>query len=394
MMRPAVCSPRERVGLLFLALTGASCSADGPETIARFVRVDSAGIEVVQNLAPRFDSGSWRLESTPVMRCSATGRDGDQRILGVMDLVPFEPNRVGILSYVLRSLLVCDDGVVDVTMGAEGEGPGEFTSVTGAVRAPGDSVAVLGPSKVVVFSRDGDGYREFPLRNMGGGVITRLVARPFGLAAVRPTNRSIDSEGEGIVDMVYLNWDGSVDATIADVPWSTSLGTLTASTLWLTDVPFELGRDDYRYASRTTFEIHRYATNGHTQIVRAPARTPVITQAMRERAVRQLVQDEGLPEMTARRLVRRDDVRGEDERAPAIVDLLLDDEDHIWASMPEVPPGEAPTVWRVVAMSGEWITDVAMPVGFRLMAVGQGHAYGVVRDELGLETVEVLALLR
>jgi hypothetical protein len=66
----------------------------------------------------------------------------------------------------------------------------------------------------------------------------------------------------------------------------------------------------------------------------------------------------------------------------------------VWIQIPEERLGLDPPIWRVFGSDGVWLQDLTLPPRFTLTYVQGDLIYGVRRDDLDLETVEVLRLER
>ena len=73
---------------------------------------------------------------------------------------------------------------------------------------------------------------------------------------------------------------------------------------------------------------------------------------------------------------------------------FADAEGRVWlpTSMPGVP-GEGISPYTVIARDGEWLGMVDGPPGLRILDVGWGRVLGIVKDEMGVESVAVYELV-
>ncbi len=151
------------VGLLVIAGSLGACS-DGSERPVAVV--DSAGIEIVTNLPGSIESAeTWTLSSEPAIEIGG-GLDPEVPLFRVTAVVPLPGNRVAVGTDSPSQVLVFgEDGTVAATLGRQGEGPGEYSSVGSVVLLPGDSLAVWDPDRrrVYVYSAAGGYGREVDL---------------------------------------------------------------------------------------------------------------------------------------------------------------------------------------------------------------------------------------
>ena len=96
-------------------------------------------------------------------------------------------------------------------------------------------------------------------------------------------------------------------------------------------------------------------------------------------------------------LIRR--ARQENERIdhaeslPAFREAMVDTEGNLWVrEYPLVGVRVAP--WQVFSSSGTWLTTVEVPDGLRLFAVGPDWVLGLATDELDVELVRLLPLMK
>lgn len=83
-------------------------------------------------------------------------------------------------------------------------------------------------------------------------------------------------------------------------------------------------------------------------------------------------------------------------RRPAYSGLVVDSEAFVWLA-PYLPRGTVssqPRDWLVFGPRGEWMGNVSLPPRFELDEAGSDYLLGRSRDELGVETVQLLRLIR
>lgn len=157
-----MCSPRAAVLALMAA---ALCGCGGASQPATTV-TDSAGVEIVSNLPGSSEAAeTWSLSAEPVVQIGA-GADPEVALFQVTDVAPLGGRRVAVgMNTPARALVLEPDGTVAATLGREGEGPGEFSSVGSLVPLGADSVAVWDPDRrrISVFTTDGRFTREVDL---------------------------------------------------------------------------------------------------------------------------------------------------------------------------------------------------------------------------------------
>ena len=145
------------------ACRGGGAPADQPGTV--IVR-DSAGIEIVESLAPAWNGDSWKVAATP---SAVIGRmSGDERHLfgGVNGAVVLRDGRIAILDgQAARIRVYSADGEHIEDWGGPGEGPGEFSgSPRSMFPYRGDSIVVeqFASGGTVIFDDRGRFGRTVP----------------------------------------------------------------------------------------------------------------------------------------------------------------------------------------------------------------------------------------
>ncbi|MFQ5680381.1 MAG: hypothetical protein ACE5HP_13095 [Gemmatimonadota bacterium] len=78
---------------------------------------------------------------------------------------------------------------------------------------------------------------------------------------------------------------------------------------------------------------------------------------------------------------------------PALQQLRVDELGHLWAQHFRAPWEKTPR-WSVFDPLGRWLGEVETPAGFRIFAIGSDWVLGVTRDELDVEYVRLLPLVR
>ena len=78
---------------------------------------------------------------------------------------------------------------------------------------------------------------------------------------------------------------------------------------------------------------------------------------------------------------------------PAFTDFLPDSEGNLWVKRFH-PPWEEGNRWGVFSRDGDFLGHVDMPIGLEVMDITTDHVLGVIRDDLDVERVELLALRR
>ena len=124
--------------LAVLVLCSTACLSDGEILSDVVLRTDSAGIEVVTNLA---DPGSLpRRALAPVPELDITSDEESGLLLfQVSAIEPLEGDRIAVGSSGTSTVLLFDgEGELITSFGREGDGPGEFRNIQSVFALPDD----------------------------------------------------------------------------------------------------------------------------------------------------------------------------------------------------------------------------------------------------------------
>ena len=374
---------REWVGLALAVAVGSACDSPMPQGPTEAVTVgDSAGVPIVHNHAPVWDSASfWTVEPTPVFSIggsnggAASAQDDSHLVWGVAAAAPLSDGRVVILSsHGERKVLVFEpSGSLSASFGREGLGPGEFSFPRHLHVLAGDTIVVwdlrYGPvgyfdptgrllrhrtidlGAVVAATATADQFpvefQHLPLAD--GSFLTTVLSRRWQLPEANELYRQ--PVGHMRIDTAYAVhplgwWEGLEgisphDAALPFLPypagWMATGGGIPPSIYVSNGDRYEvrqfsaagvlariIGRD-FEPIPITYREMEDYKT-------RLP--NPLVDQTEWERAMA------ALPERFH----------------PAVSNLLLDSEGHLWVQN-RMAGGE----WSVFDAEGRWLGDVVMP---------------------------------
>ena len=290
------------------------------------------------------------------------------------------------------------EGAHELTLGGEGDGPGEFRYLNHIRYHPPDalvaydsehgrltrlSLSESGEPESVVF-RARDGRPEIYLGPLASG--------GHAIAWIRQTDRPRDEITPDVIGIATYDETGEQVAVLGEglgmrrlgfgpLPFSghflgATLGDRVLHTDGYGDVVHLLDRDGSRSGSWS----HGMSAPD------AAAASAALTAAVDPSSLDRLDDVLTLP--------------GADS-VPAVSDLLLDDGGRIWLKRYEASTDSHALlrprtggVWHVLDPDGQAIATVAVTAGFRVMDVRGDRVAGVARDDLGVERVEVRALVR
>ena len=181
--------------LTIVAVATIACDgvADRPTTGADALALqsvvrDSAGVRIVDNPRPPVNSRlGWQVGAEPAVSIGALEGDEPYILDRVRDALTLADGRIVVRNLGTRELRVFDaSGSHLATWGGAGDGPGEFNSLLGVDRWPGDSVIAWFSQgrRLSVFDDEGNFSRTFALE----GQIHRSAE------AVLPTGEILASE--------------------------------------------------------------------------------------------------------------------------------------------------------------------------------------------------------
>ena len=132
----------------FPALVATACEVPPPKEVSRGVTIrDSAGIEIVDNLAPRWKDGFWIVDPEPEFTLGGElgeASDASTLVWDIAGAAVLSDGRLALLSPEGdRKVLIFErSGVLSAAFGRQGRGPGEFGSPQHLQVLPGDTIAV------------------------------------------------------------------------------------------------------------------------------------------------------------------------------------------------------------------------------------------------------------
>ena len=281
-----------------------------------------------------------------------------------------------------------------LTMGREGEGPGEFQNLSGAWPGSGGNIfAVDGwQLRITEFGPVGEIERVSRIEGVAVPIFFRFQG-PGGpgsiLSSVTTLGARDLSHGEASrssMEFLLHRLDGSVMETVARLPGAAQGILRPDGDVLNMPVPFTLESSATGHAAGVaattgeTYEVLLFDTGGKlSRIARLAEAPPAWTQEHLEAWVpnerlRALAQDFPIP-----------------ATLPGYDRLVAADTGEIWARRYMLPRG-ATVHWDVFHPDGRYLGRVDVPAAFRLHGVGDGQLLGVHEDELGVQRVQVLDL--
>ena len=373
-----------------------ACASDPRSANTTAVR-DSAGVRIVENLAPSIEP-TWRLSDLPSLS------------IGTLDgLAPYSFNQV---SSVMRlgdgRLLVAQEAELRYfdaegrhlhTAGGAGQGPGEF----GRIRSVRPCGAGLIATDLLVL--------RVSLLDMEGGFI-RAVDAPEPVAGALPdVVRCLDGEPvysvwtRGSGERATVSRDplslvrfvgGGAHDTLAVVPGLERFDGLTRP-FGRTTV-YALEDTVLHLADTGECEIRSYDLDGELRrIVRCAAEGGRVTDAD-VAAIREQYTAGVPPRMLETEILPRLNAVPFPETKPTVADLRADAVGRLWLrpfDQPSDDPAtrDGPTSWWIFDTDGSYLGTIAMPAGLTIHHIGANEILGVWRDSMEIEYVHVYELV-
>ena len=301
-----------------------------------------------------------------------------------------------------------ETGQLVASAGRKGEGPGEFRFVDWVGDCGGDTIFVsdFGLDRVSVFSLDLEHIRTFALD------YPRLAAihcvGPNGFFGVTRNDDPLLYFGRAIpmepfratLDLLLLAPDGSLRRELGQFPGADQTRVARSDGLGYSILPIAWGLGPIFDSSPQGFVL---GTGDAWSLVRYDVEGNVLdTLALDES--RLAVSRSHVNEYVRRRIAigRRDPATLRRYYAeypfpshfPAYSDVVASDDGFTWVEHFSEPYSEFDPHWKVFAPDGTLAATADLPKGFELMWVGETHAAGVARDDLGVQSVEVRPIRR
>jgi hypothetical protein len=389
-------------GLLWVLVLGACAGAEaGPSAAVR----DSAGVTIVENPAALAEREAWTVAAEPTVAIGVLEGDERYQFSRVGSGVRLSDGRIVVANGGTHELRYYDaSGAHLVSVGRQGEGPGEFQGLELITALPGDSLAAY----------------DFNLRRISffdsSGAFVRSVLLDFTEGYPSPVGRFADGswlssrgftfspgdDGSDVirdtVPLMVFGADGALRDTAGVFPGVEVYLQSEGGAAWASSLPFgrttEVAVSGSRfYAGHTErYEIARYTPEGAPELIIRLGRAAVPVGGV------------DVDRLKAERLENANPTwRQRTERMfadmplpgtfPAFGDLMADPDGHLWV-LDYPRPGEDARRWTVFSSEGRALGFVATPPGLRVLEIGRDHVLGVWLDDLDVEHVRLYRLER
>lgn len=395
--------------LILLSAVYAACgdrSADTDAGAPTFTVRDSLGIAITTSTARQWpDGGGWTLAETPSVTIGSSS-DGPDALFSVGPIVPLSEGRFALAHRSRHQVLWFDStGTRLSAAGREGDGPGEFRTISRMFRLPGDTLVVTDGSlaRLSIFDAEGQLVRTSSFDFTSGlaqPVVLlsdrTLLARPgFSFNSSTPAGIQRDTAALSRFDL-----DGKLVGEVPAIPmgenWVFNMGGSTAAG------PHPFGKRTLIAPSAGGFWIVtgdrpeaelRGPDGALRRIVRWADRSAPLTQDVAgrfETFVRRDVDPQDEPAIEAYL---------EDMDYPATLpsasELMTDSDGYLWVEPFDADIGdETSPPWVVLAPDGHLLGVIGFPGRLEIRAITTDRVYGVWTDELDIEWVRVYRLER
>ncbi len=358
----------------------------------------------VRNSDPVLPKDSaWGIGAAPLFEVGALGNPDSLNFYGVRGLLRLSDGTTVVAnSGELELIFLSPTGSVIATSGRRGEGPGEFLHLGKIGPFRGDSVFAMDYARAALSFFDNEGAFGRTVQ------IHSLVPRGYWPAGALPDGRFLffsdafmigggafpqDSTWAFILDL-----ETAVADTIGRFPKSDAGNPPGSMALGPTSI-MAVGAEHFFWGRGDDFEFHQFDSEGNLVRLISKGWEPF---RVSERSW-QLYGEARIESLRKSRtsdiedLIRR--ARQEHERIdhaeslPAFFGALVDSEGNLWVE--EYPlRGVRSVPWHVFSPAGRWLTSLGMPDGFRLYAAGSDWVLGITTDELDVEIVQLLPLVK
>ena len=394
---------RPTLAALGLLLTVACGDTESTVPVERTAVRDSAGIRIVDNdptgLVPITVGG------TPLLEIGSLDGGADE-LYQVTALVRGPDGRWFVANSGTNQVLIFDaDGAPVGSFGGEGEGPGEFTSMSTLFMLGPDSLLAwdFRQRRASVFDLDGTLGRTFtpqPVEGQSSGSPVGVLSSGVLLAAGASTFGGNGEMQDGTL-MRPLSTPSIVDAE--GVPVAT-LDPIRGQEMWLNmgvdfvsvmEVPFAKTSNTREVGGRALLsesEVTRFdvfdATGSLVESWRIGIEPPDVTDADWNAAVDAIVGR--YPDAAAASDARETyDAMTRPARHPAWESLHSGADGLLWVQEFDPPGGEEFNRWWRLDATGALVDRVDLPVGFVPRWSDATTVAGIVRDEFDVEYMRV-----
>ena len=404
---------KNRIIATLVALAALACQQDarqqeGPSGLPSLIR-DSAGIRITENGRPPEGSRlPWRIGPEPTMSIGKLEGEEPYLLHWAGGVARLSDGRIMVGNYGSSEVRMFDgSGGHMASWGGQGEGPGEFMSLSHVAPWPGDSIVAWYSSGlgISVFDSDGNYGRSFVLQSGEAEVWRR--PRPVAVRAGGTILSIRDPEDADTAVVEIWDADGALYASLGTHPSTPRI--VTANERGNRELkPIAYARELVRglwgdlvvLSPTDRYEIRAYRDDGAlARIVRREhdlrAPVPADLESYIEWQVGITASIPGLPEEHLDGM--RQSLAGTPlaETFPAFSRVISDAAGNLWVQEYDFPREERPApLWTVFDQEGRVLGFIETPKGLRIGQIGEDYILGHYQDELEVEYVQVWPLER
>jgi hypothetical protein len=379
---------------------------------------DSAGVQIVESHEPAWTAAEQlRLAAQPSL-VIGTRPEKEYTLSRVHGAARLADGRIIIADGSTLQLKVFDSsGTYLTAFGGPGNGPGEFSRMSGFARKAGDTLVVFGEIRDVTFM---NGAGEFLWRTLASdtpreGTMPRLTMPVSAFAngnlvlvdvGINPTPRSQSEPWLEHFAPQLVNRNRESIRTLDSIPMGmVVMDDQFPRSPWLAPEFSWTADDEFFYCGfPAEYRIRVYTRNGELRRIISRKWSPVaITRSDIDAYVvewgKRWIRSTGAEAEKARADLSDDPYA---ETVPAFSQLLADRAGNLWVREAKLPDAAragslagvplVESTWSVFNADGRWLGDVAMPADFLPHEIGADYVLGVARDTDGVEVVVMYRL--
>lgn len=396
--------------LLFLAVATAISCARSPERPSFSIR-DSTGVEIAENNFPAEpETFAWKVTREPLVDIGGDESDPSHQLFRIFDVLRLPDGSMAVLDGGSSEIRFFDpNGRHSRTVGAQGEGPGEYRALSGATVVGADSLLVFDRRLVRITALDLEGrflgsFRPDPTgdsldplrlyRLAGAPGEDGLLFLPRGHQAQLTPSPVV--QWDSMPNLIYTR-TGKLRGKVGEFSGMdmyvtpTSFGRLLFGRLTRAD----LHQDELYIIDGAKYDVRVYDIDGGLRRIVRLRRPPRAVTADDEDALQAEYRGRATDAESQRMI---EEFLGEEGRRaaykPWLSNVVVDESGHIWVEEYEAFWVRSSRTWGVFAPDGRWLGSVQFPAGLRVTDIASGSVLGVWTDVEGVEHVRVYGLRR
>jgi hypothetical protein len=388
--------------VVFTLAWSTACAKDVEHVDSRVVRTDSMQVEVITHLGDESSLPVDSLSGDPVLAIHS-GASGNVIFHQITDVTPLGDGTIAIAAHGSRAVYLFDEaGSFKMSLGGDGDGPGEFRGVWGTSALAGDSLVVFDSrlGRLTIFNPAGQVSRTLDISRFlppARGADVHALDSGFalvGLASVgmrRTAGAYRDSAASYLLDAngdsvgFYGEFPGSEVSHAQRLFGARPFGARL----------FSGSRGDRLIIGNSSeAEMREFGTTGQlVRVIRWPDHDRHVTEARAAEYIQFRLQS--VPENERAQFGADLRELSYSQAAPAYHGLVVSSAGTIWLGDYPGPealspqPALRPRMWTVFGRDGVRRRLIQSPPGFELKAVRNGLAYGVRTDDVGVQAVWV-----